>query len=83
VVLLLPLVRTYQSSLYEVILKYGGRDVSGGSLVFRCSKGNGAGRRATTSTIHKPKNFELHCERKIQKETKGKVPVSYQKKVNT
>ena len=40
---------------YEDDLKYGGRDVSESSLVFRRSKDGGAGRRATTFQIHKPK----------------------------
>ena len=39
-VLLPTLTRLYQERLIEVDLKYGGRDISKGSLVFGCSKDN-------------------------------------------
>ena len=55
VVLLLTLMNFYQGVSLEVILKYGDGDISRSSLVFRCSKDNGAERRTTTSTIHDTK----------------------------
>ena len=43
VVLLFPLYVTHQSPINEVDLKYGDRDITSGSSVFRCSKDSEAG----------------------------------------
>ena len=42
-VLLLPLIKSYQGLNFEVDLKYGDRDITSGSLVSCCSKDNMSG----------------------------------------
>ena len=54
VVLLFPLQVTYQGCLSEVDLKYGNRDITSGSLVFRCSKGNEASGGPLPEFIYTP-----------------------------
>ena len=51
VVLLQSLIWIYQGSYLEGVQKYGSRDVSEGSLVFRRSKGDEAGWRTATFQI--------------------------------
>lgn len=53
--LLLPLYVTYQGYLSEVDLKYGDRDITSGSLVFRCSKDNEASGEPLPEHIYTPK----------------------------
>jgi len=55
VVLLLPLYVTYQGYISEVDLKYGDRDITSGSLVFRCSKDNEASGEPLPEHIYTPK----------------------------
>jgi hypothetical protein len=54
VVLLLPLITTYQGCNYEVDLKYGGWEVTEGSLVFFRSKDGKAGDEPLPSQSTKP-----------------------------
>tara|TARA_R110000782_G_C14708814_1_gene402911 strand:+ start:219 stop:593 length:375 start_codon:yes stop_codon:yes gene_type:complete len=54
VVLLSSLSNSHQRVDTEVILKYGVRDNTSDSLVFCCSKDNGAGGNPLSETIYKP-----------------------------
>jgi hypothetical protein len=78
VVSLSSLIKPYQEFYFEGVQKCGGRETSESSLVFRCSKDNEAGRRATTFKIRKQKNLTIGV-----KQTKGKVLVSRWKQVTT
>ena len=62
VVLLVSLNKSYQGFNLEGNQKYGGGDTSESSLVFCCSKDNGAGRRATTFKIRKHKKPLHWCK---------------------
>jgi len=59
VVLLLPLYVTYQGFINEVDLKYGIRDNTSGSLVFRSSKGYEASGEPLPESIYTPKLYNL------------------------
>jgi hypothetical protein len=78
VVSLSSLMKLYQEFCLEGVQKYGGWETSESSLVFCCSKDNGAGRRATTFKIRKQKNLYIGV-----KFIKGKVLVSRWKQVTT
>ena len=64
----------------EVILKYGGRDISESSLVFSRSKGGKAKRQATTFTHprHKPLQLGMQIHN-----YKAKVHASHGRKMPT
>jgi hypothetical protein len=59
VVSLSSLIKLYQEFCLEGVQKYGGWETSESSLVFCCSKDNGAGSRATTFKIRKQKTFSI------------------------
>ena len=66
VVSLSSLIKPYQEFYFEGVQKYGGWETSESSLVFCCSKDNGAGRRATTFKIRKQKPLQW-CKSKERK----------------
>jgi hypothetical protein len=63
-------------------LKYGDRDITSGSLVFRFSKGNEAGDGPLPETIYKPKLLS-NADLIIQLKIKAKVSISCDRKVHT
>jgi hypothetical protein len=78
VVLLLSLLGIYQDSLFEVDLTYGGGDISRSSLVFCCSKDNGAygGPLLLSSTTHKLMIYKVNVK-VISEKNKHKCPSGF------
>jgi hypothetical protein len=78
VVLLLSLLGIYQDSLFEVDLTYGDGDISRSSLVFCCSKDNGAygGPLLLSSTTHKLMIYMVNVK-VISEKNKHKCPSGF------
>jgi hypothetical protein len=81
VVLLLSLPTSHQRVGSEVDLKYGDRDITSSSIVFCCSKDNGANGKPLPESIYKPKLICYQCKLKT-KEQKC-LPVSDERCVHS
>ena len=63
-VALLAFFYVYQNLLVEDDSKYGDRDITSGSLVFRFSKGNEAYDEPLPESIYEPKTFDFNSKLK-------------------